>query len=298
MAVDLSALKVFVRVAELGSFSKAAVSLGSTQPSVSRVISGLEQEFGGVLFHRTGRGVSFTELGEMVFPRARALLQDGEQLATDALGFNRSPIGPVSIGVLRSSMQPLASILYAHVREHAPGIRLRFIEGFGDQIERSVSEGKVDIGILSRYRAHRPSLEEVLFRADLVLVRATGGPPLPDPIEFSRLDGLPLVLPSHSNGLRVLLEETARKHKMALNVVVDADSLSAQKDIVQRCGCYSIMATQALNEVAPPGVLVGSRITKPDLTRLVVMVTSHHRPLSQAGRELLGVIRRTVASGQ
>src|SRR6516225_581705 len=146
MPLNLPALGTFARVAELGSFSRAAVSLGVAQPTISRVIGELETEFAGELFYRTGRGAKLTEMGEMLLPRVRALLQTAEQLATDAVAFGKAPTGAVSIATLPSITPLIAAELYDYLREHAPGIRLRLLEGFSDQIERWVSEGSVDIG--------------------------------------------------------------------------------------------------------------------------------------------------------
>src|SRR5690349_10313297 len=96
--VDLGSLQVFVRVAELGSISKAAFSLGTSQPTVSRIVSELEQELGGDLFYRTGRGVSLSELGEMILHRARGLINSAQQMTADAQDFGKAPAGNVCVG--------------------------------------------------------------------------------------------------------------------------------------------------------------------------------------------------------
>jgi DNA-binding transcriptional LysR family regulator len=294
--ISLDALAVFVRSAELKSFSKAAVALGLSQPSVSRPIGDLEIRLGGRLFYRTGRGVALTELGEILLPRAKALLESAEQLSNDALAYGSAPAGSVAVAALPSTMQTLAPALYQYVRHHAPGIHLRIAEGFSDQVERWVSEGAVDIGLLSKYRALRAGQTDALFRARLVLIRASGHAPVATAIPLRELDGLPLVLPSHPNGLRLLLEDTARKQDIHLNVVVEADSLSAQREIVRRCECFSVVATHALDEISRDGALAGSFITEPDLARFVVLVTTQQRPLSRAARVILQAIRTIYGS--
>ncbi|MFO1151676.1 MAG: LysR family transcriptional regulator [Alsobacter sp.] len=293
--MQLAGLQTFVRVTELGSFSKAGVSLGLAQPSITRIIAELEAELAGELFYRTGRGVQLTALGEMVLPRAKALLRSAEQLGTDAVAFGKTPVGPVAVAALPSVLQSIAAGLYDHVRLHTPGIRLRLLEGFSDQIERWVSEGHVDIGLLSKYKSVKSGHEDVLFRADLMLVGPPGGPALKDETRFAALSGLPLVLPSMPNGLRTVLEETARRHKVELNVVVEADSLGAQREIVRRCGCYSVMAREAVRSVSPTDQLPGSRLVGASLERYVVLVTTQQRPLSKAARVILQAIRHTVS---
>ena len=70
-AMDLKGVRAFCSVAEGGSFSRAAAALGVAQSVLSRQVSALEGELGGRLFHRTGRGVQATELGQALLPRAR-----------------------------------------------------------------------------------------------------------------------------------------------------------------------------------------------------------------------------------
>src|SRR5271166_5882231 len=61
--MDLRLLHAFIRIAELGSFGRAAEALNATQPTVSRQITALEQEVGNRLFTRHRRGVSLTQAG-------------------------------------------------------------------------------------------------------------------------------------------------------------------------------------------------------------------------------------------
>ena len=65
-------LKLFLEVADLGSFSKAAIARRTVQSHISRQMSELERECGARLFQRTGRGVVLTDLGQRMVPRVRA----------------------------------------------------------------------------------------------------------------------------------------------------------------------------------------------------------------------------------
>ena len=72
--MDIRQLKTFVEVAANGSYARTAAIVGIAQSALSRQMSALERGIGGRLFHRTGRGVVLTELGERMLPRARALV--------------------------------------------------------------------------------------------------------------------------------------------------------------------------------------------------------------------------------
>src|SRR3989304_2854098 len=73
--MDARQLEIFVKVAELGSFSKAAGALFLTQPTVSEHIRGLEEERGVRLRERLGRGAAPTKAGQLLLGYARRILE-------------------------------------------------------------------------------------------------------------------------------------------------------------------------------------------------------------------------------
>jgi len=115
--VDYAAWKLFIDAAELGSLSKVALAYGTSQPHISRRIGELEQECGGRLFQRTGRGVVLTELGQRVAPKVRAWLTSTEQLVNDVRTSAGTPIGKVRIGSLPSTAHPLVTTLHRRLAE-------------------------------------------------------------------------------------------------------------------------------------------------------------------------------------
>jgi LysR family transcriptional regulator, nitrogen assimilation regulatory protein len=189
-------LKLFVTVAETGGLSRAAVALDAVQSSISRQISTLEREFGAQLFHRTGRGVSPTLMGERILPRARALLQSADVLLYKVKSDAHRLMGDVRLGLLPSIARLLIHSLYDKLRSLHPGIKIRVYEGSGGQIEGWLSDGAIDLAI--RYRDGRELIKksELLARTSGYLVGPSGDPLTNrHSIKFVRLDGIPLVLP-------------------------------------------------------------------------------------------------------
>ena len=73
--MNLKQLEYFVQVAEIGSFSKAAVVLDIAQPALSRHVRSLETDLKTYLFTRNGRGVTLTEPGKRLFDHSVAILR-------------------------------------------------------------------------------------------------------------------------------------------------------------------------------------------------------------------------------
>src|SRR5450759_882648 len=115
--MEYVAWKLFIDAAELGSLSKVATAYGTSQPYISSQIRQLEQECGGGLFQRTGRGVVLTELGQRIAPKVRAWLASSDQLANDVRTSAGTPIGKVRIGSLPSTAHPLVSTLHKRLKE-------------------------------------------------------------------------------------------------------------------------------------------------------------------------------------
>ncbi|MBR5510379.1 MAG: LysR family transcriptional regulator [Lachnospiraceae bacterium] len=79
--MELKQLQYFVACAELGSFSKAADELYTTQPNVSKIIKSLEEELGFELFERQKRGIQLTEKGQLIYEQAYKAIENINQLS-------------------------------------------------------------------------------------------------------------------------------------------------------------------------------------------------------------------------
>lgn len=81
----LQALRLFVRVVDLGSFSKAAADLGMGQPSATKQIAQMEQQLGARLLHRSTHGVTPTEIGALYYEKCKVIVHhvdDADSVAT------------------------------------------------------------------------------------------------------------------------------------------------------------------------------------------------------------------------
>src|SRR4051812_15503359 len=97
--MDLKQIESFVRVAELGSLTRAGFQLGVTQPSLSRQIRALEQEFGERLLYRNGRGVTLTDVGKSLLPHFHSILAEVRAARQHVENLKTVPDGHVAVGI-------------------------------------------------------------------------------------------------------------------------------------------------------------------------------------------------------
>src|SRR6218665_1112381 len=144
--------RLFLEVAELGSFTKAAVLRQTVQSHISRQIGELEKQCGGALFRRTGRGVVLTDLGHRVEARVRGWVRDTDQLLADIRVDAGEPMGEVRLGILPSAAHPLITHVFLRLKTEFPKIKLNVREGQGGELDALLDMGSVDMAILFRYQ--------------------------------------------------------------------------------------------------------------------------------------------------
>lgn len=124
MSDRLDAMRLFVRVAEAGSFSRAAELEGVTQPTVSRRIAELEARLGAQLVRRTTRALSLTEAGERFLTRARSVLDEFDEAAAEVRGLERALVGVLRVTAPITMGRVLVAPAVAGFLDRHPHVRL------------------------------------------------------------------------------------------------------------------------------------------------------------------------------
>ena len=136
-------LRTFVAVVDNRSFTKAANSLGVTQPAVSAQIKRLQSMLGDEIFDRSVQGVSLTPHGEVVVSYARRLLSINDQIIH--LGGNRRPDLVIRIGTSSDYVVTVLPGILARFRAHYPAVRFNISAGFSEPLMRQMRDGEIDL---------------------------------------------------------------------------------------------------------------------------------------------------------
>lgn len=294
--MQIQDFKLFLEVAELGSFTKVAAQRQTVQSHISRQISTFEEACGSPLFKRTGRGVALTEFGRHVALKARQWVRETDEFFADIQQTAKVPMGEVRIGILPSAAHPLMTHVFKRLHHEFPKITLNIREGQGGELDAMLDTGSVDMAILFRFDKPNTPDETLLTTASTYLVSQPGlSLTHADTVEFRRLDGLPLVLPRRPAHWRSILDETAKSKGFHLQSAIEADSLRVQKELIaDHPHLYALLGPFSVDHELRMGKLQAAKVIGPDLKRYVTLAHPKHGQLTQASRIVSQLIKETV----
>ena len=142
----MKSYEAFICVAERGSFIQAAREMNYSQSMVSRMISGLEEEWGVLLLERSRAGVCLTADGEVLLASARALVAAQADFAARVDDIKGVRTGHVRIGAFSSAATHWLPKIIGRFRQDYPGITYEVLLGDYEEIEHWVACGRVDCG--------------------------------------------------------------------------------------------------------------------------------------------------------
>lgn len=203
VAFDWTLIRAFLATAEHGSFSAAARAIDSTQPTMGRQVTALEEELGVVLFERVGRGLVLTPTGLELVEHARAMGEAALRLSRVAAGQSLSLDGPVCISASEIISTYLLPPILSDIRARHPGIQLEVV---ATNQTSDLARREADIA-LRNFRPEEPELvarkvrrDEGYFYATPRYLRSLGSPQTLEElsqgsfIAFDRTDGFISVL--------------------------------------------------------------------------------------------------------
>lgn len=296
--MDLKQLEYFVRVAELGSFTRAALALDVAQPALSRQVRLLEVELHQSLLVRNGRGATPTEAGKLLLEHGRGILHQVER-AREELGRVRGSLaGHVAIGLPPTLARVLTVPLTRAFRQQLPDAQLSISEGLSTVMQEWLLNGRLDIAVL--YNAQPAAGIEImpLLDEDLLLVqtRPPGLPedPPPPPVGLRQVARLALVIPSRPNAIRMHVETEMASIGCRPTIAMEIDGVSAILDLVADGAGCAVLSRNAVASSMKPSAFSVRMISDPPLRIRLSLVTSSLRPSTLTQQATLALIQNSA----
>ncbi|MFE7329945.1 transcriptional regulator CynR [Streptomyces sp. NPDC057565] len=253
MGPELRHLRYLIAVAEHGNFTRAAEELRISQPTLSQQVKQLERVVGVQLLDRSGRSVRLTDAGDAYVHYARRALRD--LAAADRAVLD---VADLSRGRLRLAMTPtftayLIGPLVQELHTRHPGITLEVREMTQDRIEASLLADEIDLGIA--FEAPHPAgiSAHVLFTETLSLVVAAhdADSAAREPMPPGRLAEQRLALLSNDFVTRGHIDSYFTEHRIDPPIAVEANSIQALIEIVQRTPLLATVLPDAITHDHP-----------------------------------------------
>ena len=225
----LAGLRLFIRVVETGSFSRASADLGLTQPTATKHVAALEARLGARLFHRSTRGVTPTEVGAAYYDKAKAIVRELEDADNLAALMQSRVQGTLRINSSVAFGRRVLTPLVLRFMQQHPGLQIdlsfedRYVNLVEQGIDLAIRMGRLaDSSLGARYlgvnpwvlvasaaylkRCGTPATPQTLARHEALIYSSVQGD---ERWHFAGADGktvqVPVKGPLRSNNLSALL---------------------------------------------------------------------------------------------
>ncbi len=292
--MEFKQLGSFVRVAELGSYTRAAMELNVAQPALSRVVRALEVELGQHLFRRNGRGVTLTAAGEVLLAHSRGVIHQLARCQDELAALKNSAGGSVSVGLPPTLARLLSVPLMRAFRETLPDARLMISEGLTAALHESVVKGRLDIALL--YSASRTAEIECVHLLKETLVLVSRKPHrFGASITLSQLSEIPLVIPTRSNALRIQIDVALSALGLKPNVALEVDGVGAILALVADGAGCAVLTSGSVNDATKNAQFAAipiMRTSREQMSIALSLAQSMHRPTTRAQRETMAILQK------
>ena len=290
--MEFGQLRYFLKIAELGTFTRAGEELGMTQPALSRAVAKLEEELGQPVFERRARRIELTDAGRILQTRAEQILA----LVDDTLAElgDSETTGAVRVGAIPTIAPYLLPIVLRDFRDRLPGVHVVAYEETTDKLLHRCNQGEVDVAVMAAPIVGRYLEAETLFEEELFAVLPTGHPlAARKTISLADLRQQPFVLLDDTHCLSETILSFCRQRAFQPVAIQHTCQLATVEELVSLGHGVSLIPRMARNADTSDR-RVYRPISAPTPTRTVVMIWNPYRFQSKRMKRLQECLRRTA----
>lgn len=310
MNINLNQLRVFVAVARLGNFTRAAERLHLSQPSMSLHIRQLEQDLGVRLFDRSTRSVALTRAGDDFLPTAERLLDDVQSAVASVADLAARRRGRVAVAVLPSVAAELLPRAIAALHARHPDITVSLRDDVAELIPARVRSGEVDFGLGAIDSIDVDIAGSPLVSDELIAVFPPSHPlaqagaavgktcsaktTCSTKTTWRALAKFPFVAMSRDSSVRRLTEQAFARNGLVLEPAFEAKYMSTAVGIIAHGLGVGTLPSSAVSMAQQAG-LAHAEIRGPVMKRQIGVMTRRGRSLSPAAEALVVALKAAAA---
>lgn len=295
MDVQIQQLTVFVAVAELGHFTRAAERIRLSQPALSKHLSNLERELGTALLDRRRGGATLTPAGEALLPLARRILNDVEAAKFEVHALEALRGGRVRLGTIPSLCTSLVADALHLFHDRYPAVRLLVEEDGSRALVGLLAQGELDLAVIHvpLLSGDPPLVTSTLLTEELVLATTVHDHSLGDgPVPVSVLRDRSLVSFHEGYELRNITVTACREAGFEPRFSVEGGQMAAVLSFVTAGLGVAVVPRMVLRgRPALRGIPFAGHI----LTRTIALAYRKDIPPPRAARALRSTLLSTAA---
>jgi DNA-binding transcriptional LysR family regulator len=287
MAVmDLRHLRLFCEIVDQRSFSLAAEYMHITQPAASLRVRSLERELGVQLLDRSGRDVTPTDAGEVLYRHARQIIDLDDEARVEIMNLGELAGGRVTIGASTGPGEHLLPGLITEFKRAHPGIDLSLRVTDSREVIDLVLGRELELGVVGAVSGHSELAVAPFARDEIVVVcapthRWAGA----GEVAFDELLSEPVVLQQPGAGVRAVVDAALRERGVnpaQLNVFLELGLNESVKHAVMAGAGVTYLSKFAVRTDLRNGTLAVVRVTDFQILRDFSIVRSRTRAVSKA----------------
>lgn len=298
--MNLRSLRYFLKVAEYGSITRAAMSLHMTQPSLTQHLRGLEDHFGLALFMRHGRGVMLTEAGKTLRLKAEILLDQIDVLPSQLESSKSLPRGTLSVGMPISWSALVTYPIIERFRREFPDVHIKLAINASEALAEAMNANELQLAVLVETDEQdnfwsKPLVEDGLF----LMGPAGSGLNSLGSISLKDVSSYPMILPLNLTMVMRRIDRALAASGGGFKSVMETPSTHIQPLVARGLG-FTVLSACAL----PPEDQLSAFEAIPiiDASMTWSIATPKNRPMTAAVAAyetfLTEQVRESVSSGQ
>jgi DNA-binding transcriptional LysR family regulator len=290
--MELTELRVFLKVAAERSFSRAAMKLHRTQPAVSQAVRRLEESVGERLFDRATKDATLTDAGRLLRDYAERLLRLSEEAETAVKDLRDLRRGRVLIGANEASVHVVLPLI-AQFRESHPLVHVDVRRIPARQIGAEVAQGSLDFGVLT-FQPAEPRLGAITLGHDELVMLVPPSHELAGLKEVTLAECARQTLIAHNDPshVRDRVLRTFEQHHIPANILVSLPSLEGIKRAVSMQLGVALLPRRCAEAEIQRGELVALAMPEIRLRRQVRLVFRRGGERSHASAAFLETVEK------
>jgi DNA-binding transcriptional LysR family regulator len=294
--ITIQQLEVLIALIEAGSFTRAAVKLSLSQPSLTKQIQNLEEAVGSRLVNRGATGISLTQEGQIIYGYAKRTIRLREDTKERVVRHKAQESGHIYVSASTIPATYILPRLLSRLKHTHPDIRVHMQMHDSEETLQIVLNDQAEMGFIGKEPINKKLVVQRLWKDHMVLA-VPASHPLSNrrAVKVEELKEIPFIIREKGSATRDIIEECLEKQLgtslSRFNVICEMGSSEAVKEAILTGLGVSILSIFAIKRELSQGLLTLVNISNLNLERKFYLVHKKQFPLMMYHKHFLDFVK-------